>query len=138
MAAPRPGSSQLSLTAPLTRNALNVIRNALEEHYTTQAEPYDPSETHAAVLAPFCNVNGRPGILLEVRGKLRTHSGEVRCAVLLDRTQSSRSSSCMLLASPEAGLTRYGTRSLATCLVHGPQLRRAPCPRRTPRRWLQL
>ena len=38
----------------------------------------DPTETHAAVLVPFCNLNGNPGILLEVRGKLRAHSGEVR------------------------------------------------------------
>ena len=79
MAAPRPATSKLSLTAPLTRNSLNTIRSTLEEHYATQIENYDPSEVHAAVLAPFCNLNDKPGILLEVRGKLRTHSGEVRC-----------------------------------------------------------
>jgi hypothetical protein len=38
----------------------------------------DPKEGHAAVLIPLCNVNDQPGILLELRGKLRTHSGEVR------------------------------------------------------------
>jgi len=33
---------------------------------------------NAAVLIPFCNVRGVPGVLLEVRGKaLRTHSGEI-------------------------------------------------------------
>lgn len=79
MASPRPAMSTLSLTAPLTRNSLNIIRNLLEEHYSTQTESFDPDEVHAAVLAPFCNVNGKPGVLLEVRGKLRTHSGEVRC-----------------------------------------------------------
>jgi hypothetical protein len=41
----------------------------------------DPKEEHAAVLIPLCNVNDQPGILLELRGKLRTHSGEIRCAV---------------------------------------------------------
>ncbi|GJE91159.1 CoA pyrophosphatase [Phanerochaete sordida] len=77
MASPRPASSKLSLTAPLTRNSLNTIRDALGEHYASQSEARDASEMHAAVLAPFCNVNDQPGILLEVRGKLRTHSGEV-------------------------------------------------------------
>ncbi|KAI0295960.1 NUDIX hydrolase domain-like protein [Russula brevipes] len=36
-----------------------------------------PKEKHAAVLIPLCNVNNQPGVLLELRGKLRTHSGEV-------------------------------------------------------------
>ena len=38
----------------------------------------DRRRGNAAVLIPLCNVRGAPGILLEVRGKLRTHSGEVR------------------------------------------------------------
>ena len=70
----------LSLTSPFTRSTLNSIRKTLENTYPEQDIPYDPSEPHAAVLVPFCNVNSRPGILLEVRGKLRTHSGEVRYA----------------------------------------------------------
>ena len=89
MASPRPATSRLSLTAPLTRNSLTVIRNALEEHYATQTENFDTNEAYAAVLAPLCNVNGRPGILLEVRGKLRTHSGEVRCEDPLQRCSES-------------------------------------------------
>ena len=43
---------------------------------------FSSNERSAAVLIPFCNVNGTPGILLEVRGKLRAHSGEVRYAFL--------------------------------------------------------
>ncbi|RPD76471.1 hypothetical protein L226DRAFT_533580 [Lentinus tigrinus ALCF2SS1-7] len=75
-ASPKP---LISLTEPLTRRTCNTIRDALENAFD-QGDPenaHDPSETHAAVLVPFCNVNGKPGILLEVRGKLRTHSGEV-------------------------------------------------------------
>ncbi len=48
----------------------------------------DPKEVHAAVLIPLCNVNDQPGILLELRGKLRTHSGEIRCAT--QRSSSDR------------------------------------------------
>ena len=39
-----------------------------------------PTESHAAVLVPLCSLNDNPGLLLEVRGKLRVHSGEVRWA----------------------------------------------------------
>ena len=64
---------------PFTRKSLIAIRAAL----TRAAQDYtffaaDPKEGHAAVLIPLCNVNEQPGILLELRGKLRTHSGEVR------------------------------------------------------------
>jgi len=64
---------------PLTRKSLTAIRAAL----TRAAQDYapiaaEPKEGHAAVLIPLCNVNDQPGILLELRGKLRTHSGEVR------------------------------------------------------------
>jgi len=51
----------------------------LSAAYTTKYS-ISPVETHAAVIIPLCNLNGNPGLLLEVRGKLRTHSGEVRCA----------------------------------------------------------
>ncbi|KAH9940941.1 NUDIX hydrolase domain-like protein [Epithele typhae] len=67
----------ISLTEPLTRRTCNTIRRALETAYVPAENVYSPSEGHAAVLIPFCNVDNRPGILLEVRGKLRTHSGEV-------------------------------------------------------------
>jgi nudix motif 8 len=74
--------SLISLTSPFTRNSLNVIRTALSVA-SSKLLPnnFDANETNAAVLIPFCNVNETPGVLLEVRGKLRTHSGEVRCAV---------------------------------------------------------
>ncbi len=73
----------ISETAPITRRTLNIIRNALSDGYAgvEKNDRHNPSETHAAVLVPFCNVNNKPGVLLEVRGKLRTHSGEVRCAI---------------------------------------------------------
>jgi hypothetical protein len=64
---------------PFTRKSLTAIRAALTraaQDYTPIAA--DPKEGHAAVLIPLCNVNDQPSILLELRGKLRTHSGEVR------------------------------------------------------------
>lgn len=68
-----------ALSVPFTRKSLAAIRDAL----TGAAQDYppvatDPKEGHAAVLIPLCNVNDQPSILLELRGKLRTHSGEVR------------------------------------------------------------
>jgi len=45
--------------------------------YTTN---WSFTETHAAVTIPLCNLNGNPGLLLEVKGKVRTRSGEVTCA----------------------------------------------------------
>ncbi|KAH9944749.1 NUDIX hydrolase domain-like protein, partial [Amylocystis lapponica] len=70
-------SAVLSLTAPLTRSSLASIRVALSASFSESSSVYAPAETHAAVLLPLCNVNDTPGILLEVRGKLRAHSGEV-------------------------------------------------------------
>ncbi|KAI0820360.1 NUDIX hydrolase domain-like protein, partial [Trametes gibbosa] len=71
------GTPVVSLTQPLTRRSCKAIRSALQSAYAQTEDTLDPAEAHAAVLVPFCNVDGRPGILLEVRGKLRTHSGEV-------------------------------------------------------------
>ena len=69
----------ISLTSPFTSNSLNNIMEILSLANAKRiATPYDRSGRNAAVLIPFCNVNEIPGILLEVRGKLRTHSGEVR------------------------------------------------------------
>ena len=42
--------------------------------YTTKCA-INPTETHAAVLALLYNLNYSPGLLLEVRGKLKAHSG---------------------------------------------------------------
>jgi len=73
---PNATPSYLSLTAPFTRATLKSIRKALE---CTPNYPINPEENHAAVIVPLCNHQDRPGILLEVRGKLRAHSGEVSC-----------------------------------------------------------
>ncbi|KAF9642681.1 hypothetical protein BDM02DRAFT_1974827 [Thelephora ganbajun] len=73
---PNPNASIVSLTSPFTRGSLRTIKDALSVAYTTKY-PISPTETHAAVLIPLCNLNDNPGLLLEVRGKLRAHSGEV-------------------------------------------------------------
>ncbi|ESK97763.1 nudix hydrolase [Moniliophthora roreri MCA 2997] len=64
------------LTKPFTRTTLRNIRKALESDHGHH--PTRKAAGNAAVLIPFCNVGGSPGILFEVRGKtLRSHSGEV-------------------------------------------------------------
>jgi hypothetical protein len=71
-----------ALSSPFTRSSLITIRTALTrsaQDYTLAAADPEEKEKHAAVLIPLCNVNDKPSILLELRGKLRTHSGEVRC-----------------------------------------------------------
>lgn len=139
MASTRPSTSKLSLTAPFTRNSLNLIRNILEEHHATQSEHVDPSEVHAAVLTPFCNVNDKPGVLLEVRGKLRTHSGEVRYAPLRSAMSVSGVLKAlrMVLAFRVAESTRCGTaRDIASsCHVLSTRhpSRRHGCRRMPPR-----
>jgi hypothetical protein len=71
-----PSASIISLTSPFTLNTLRTLRNALVAHATTTVIP---GEINAAVLVPLCNVDGVPGVLLELRaGKLRSHAGEVR------------------------------------------------------------
>jgi hypothetical protein len=101
-----PHSTVLPLTAPFTPHTLACIKSRLSHAVLNHRDSDTPwslghlakfggadplvgtlgnkkqdSEPNAAVLIPFCNVDGVPGILLEVRGKLRTHSGEVRCVV---------------------------------------------------------
>ncbi|GLB41724.1 putative NUDIX domain containing protein [Lyophyllum shimeji] len=71
----------LSLTQPFTPRTLSTLRTVLghaasSKIRTSTGLPLTPG--NAAVLIPFCNVGGVPGILLEVRAKtLRTHSGEI-------------------------------------------------------------
>ncbi|KAH0836591.1 hypothetical protein J3R83DRAFT_8291 [Lanmaoa asiatica] len=72
-----PSSSIISLTTPFTRASLAKIRDALAGTVNQDSIAPDPTERHAAVFVPLCNVNDTPGVLLEVRGKLRTHAGEV-------------------------------------------------------------
>lgn len=78
--APAFGSSPLfSLAKPFTRRTLKIIRDCLSQHKTTYKPALGGARQHAAVLIPFCNVGGVPGILLQVRAKaMRSHSGEVR------------------------------------------------------------
>ncbi|KAF9245297.1 hypothetical protein BU15DRAFT_85628 [Melanogaster broomeanus] len=73
-----PSSSIISLTAP------------------------NPTEAHAAVLVPLCNVDDVPGVLLEVRGRLRTHSGEVR--YVLSKTDSSFLAAALRETHEEVGI----------------------------------
>ncbi|KIM44534.1 hypothetical protein M413DRAFT_442502 [Hebeloma cylindrosporum] len=74
-------SALISLTSPITPSTLQTLRNVLNR--TPNASKNAITDTslksrHAAVLIPFCNVAGEPGILLEVRAKgLRSHSGEL-------------------------------------------------------------
>jgi len=75
-------SALISLTNPITPSTLQTLKNVLNRTpNASKTAITDPSlkSRHAAVLIPFCNVEGEPGILLEVRAKgLRSHSGELR------------------------------------------------------------
>ncbi|CAE6454626.1 unnamed protein product [Rhizoctonia solani] len=86
---PRTSSPYISLTSPITRSTLHSLKkrfSALRSKYpqelewpatSTSALTKEDLRPRAAVLVPLCNVNGQPGLLLEVRGKLRNHGGEV-------------------------------------------------------------
>jgi len=82
LALPRLASPYLSLSAPLTARSLALIRTALAKHtgntQDTAHHDHNSTTVNAAVLIPLCNVDNKPSILFEVRGKtLRMHSGEV-------------------------------------------------------------
>jgi len=72
------------LNIPFTRNTLRSLETALSLA-SSKSSPYnfDANETNARSPYTVMQCNGMPGMLLEVRGRLRTHSGEVRCAVRL-------------------------------------------------------
>jgi len=78
-------SALISLTNPITPSTLQTLKNVLSRTPSASKDAInDPSlkSRHAAVLIPFCNVGGEPGILLEVRAKgLRSHSGELRYVI---------------------------------------------------------
>ncbi|KAG1794842.1 NUDIX hydrolase domain-like protein [Suillus plorans] len=76
---PHPTSTSIiSLTSPFTRGSLRTLQNVVIAHATTSKTPVTSGEVNAAVLVPLCNVDGVPGVLLELRGsKLRSHAGEV-------------------------------------------------------------
>jgi len=75
----------LNVQKQFTARSLASVRSALRSAQieAAQREPVSRSSilqskpTDAAVLIPLCNVNQQPGILFEVRGKLRSHAGEV-------------------------------------------------------------
>ena len=68
-----------SVTEPLTSEALRDISTQLEKRMPTTAGSISNSTVPtASVLIGLCNVDGVSGVLLEVRAKLRTHSGEIR------------------------------------------------------------
>ncbi|KAF8845198.1 hypothetical protein BDN67DRAFT_962144 [Paxillus ammoniavirescens] len=101
-----PSSSLISLTAPFTRASLAEIRDALAraEKANGVFAP-SPTEVHAAVLVPLCNVGNVPGVLLEVRGKLRTHSGEVSFpGGKVDHTDSSCLAAALRETHEEVGI----------------------------------
>ncbi|KAF9480522.1 hypothetical protein BDN70DRAFT_877512 [Pholiota conissans] len=72
----------ISLTKPFTPATINTLRTVLQPipdvSNSALNQPCASKRRNAAVLIPFCNVGGEPGILLEVRAKtLRSHSGEI-------------------------------------------------------------
>ncbi|KIL00754.1 hypothetical protein PAXRUDRAFT_129080 [Paxillus rubicundulus Ve08.2h10] len=103
-----PSSSLVSLTAPFTRASLAEIRDALaraENLVNGVGSAPSPTEVHAAVLVPLCNVDNVPGVLLEVRGKLRTHSGEVSFpGGRVDHTDSSVLAAALRETHEEVGI----------------------------------
>ncbi|KIO26526.1 hypothetical protein M407DRAFT_24244 [Tulasnella calospora MUT 4182] len=75
---PRQVSPYFGLDKPFTSQSLASIRKRLSEAFPGEESPaQSPSSGTAAVLIPLCNVGSRSGILFEIRGKLRHHSGEV-------------------------------------------------------------
>lgn len=82
---PREPPYRIPFDQPLTLDSLSRIAKLLPHTLFDGArELEDPSLTNefdnktASVLLALCNVDNVPGVLLEVRGKLRTHSGEIR------------------------------------------------------------
>ena len=72
---PNPNGSIVSLTSPFARMSLRTMKDAFSA-VCTMKDFINHTETHAAVLVRLCDLNDNPGLLLEVRGKLGTHSGE--------------------------------------------------------------
>jgi len=106
LALPRSTSPHLSLTAPLTGHSVLAIRKALQHAMSQQSHIQPDSQlVNAAVLVPLCNVDNRPGLILEVRGKLRTHSGEVSFpGGRVDKTDESMLAAALRESNEELGL----------------------------------
>lgn len=83
-------SKSYSLSSrPFNQTSLSHIRQLLQKHQdavqqlelkSVGGQPISNKPLgSAAVLIPLCNIDDKPGILLEVRAKeLRSHSGELR------------------------------------------------------------
>ncbi|KAH9933289.1 NUDIX hydrolase domain-like protein [Fomitopsis serialis] len=99
-----PSPARVSLTSPFTRQSLNAIRSLLANTLEGSDIPV-AEESHAAVLIPLCNVDNKPGLLLEVRGKLRTHSGEVSFpGGKVDKTDASPLAAALRESQEELGI----------------------------------
>lgn len=73
----------ISLDEPLTRRSLEQIGARLPQNLLHGLSDSSLDNTPnlpktAAVLLALANVENKPALILEVRGKLRTHSGEIR------------------------------------------------------------
>jgi len=74
-------SSLLNLSKPFTPKSLRALRRILSDAQQLERQQLQlgSKSRNAGVLIPLCNVEGRPGILFQVRARnLRSHSGEVR------------------------------------------------------------
>ncbi|CAE6441148.1 unnamed protein product [Rhizoctonia solani] len=114
---PRTSSPYLSLTSPITQNTLHSLKKrfgVMRNKYPQEPKwPITPTANsteedlrrRAAVLVPLCNVNGRPGLLLEVRGKLRNHGGEVSFpGGKVDTTDESHTAAALRETNEELGI----------------------------------
>jgi hypothetical protein len=120
---PRVPPCLIPFDSPLTAGALRRLAEALPQNLINSTHGFSLASTSektksASVLIALSNVNGRPGIILEVRGKLRTHSGEIRCNFCF---YSSESYPFAHWALDQASRAEKWTRCLAHELIDAPE-----------------